>query len=65
MDLLVIKSGDAYLRFTAEGYELTNMSKASVYPLSQEDSVQKLLTKYQDDLSDLSIKMLTITEKDY
>lgn len=34
-ELLIIKSGDDYLRFTADGFEPCSLSKASVYPLAQ------------------------------
>lgn len=34
-ELLIIKSGSDYLRFTADGFELCSLSKASVFPLAQ------------------------------
>jgi hypothetical protein len=34
-ELLIIKSGSEYLRFTADGFESSSLSKASVFPLTQ------------------------------
>ncbi len=65
MELLTIKSDEQYLRFTAQGYELTNMSKASVYPLSQENKVVEFYNKYLSELNNLQVKKLIIIEEDY
>ncbi|MDK9708540.1 MAG: hypothetical protein OEL83_15970 [Desulforhopalus sp.] len=34
-ELLIIKSGSEYLRFTADGFQRCRLNKASVFPLAQ------------------------------
>ena len=65
MELLVLKSGEQYLRIIPEGYELVNMSKASVYPLIQEEKVRSIYHSLKDELQVLEIKKLIITEADF
>ncbi len=65
MELLVLKSGDSYLRIIVDGYELVNMSKASVYPLMQEEKVKSICQSLKDELEGLVIRKLIITETDY
>lgn len=65
MELLVLKSGDSYLRIIADGYELVNMSKASVYPLMQEEKVKSICQSLKDELEGVVIRKLIITETDY
>jgi len=65
MELLVLKSGEQYLRIIPEGYELVNMSKASVYPIAQAEQVNVLWQSYIEELAGLEIRKLVITETDY
>lgn len=65
MELLVLKSGEAYLRIVPDGYERVNMSKASVYPIDQKEKVEKICRTLQDQLNDVTIRKLIIIEEDY
>jgi len=40
-ELLIVKSGEDYFRFIADGYEICGLNKASVYPLSQYEDAKK------------------------
>jgi len=65
MELLVLKNGTDYLRIIIDGYELVNMSKASVYPIAQEEKVKAIYQSLKDELESLEIRKLIITETDY
>ncbi len=65
MELLCLKQNKQYLRIVEEGYELTDMNKASVYPISQTEKVQSLFRQFQNETAELKIVKLTITEEEY
>lgn len=60
--LLVVKKNDKYLRFTETGFEVCQMNKASVYPLSEEHKVTELCRQLKD-IVGLKIMKLTIIEE--
>ena len=65
MELLILKSGERYLKTSLTEYELVDLNKASVFPLDQLEQVrefeQKALTQ---GFTDLSVKKLVLTEED-
>ncbi len=65
MELLILKSGEKYLRILDETFEFTGLNKASVFQLSDENSVIEKYNQLRLELKDLSIKKLTIQETDY
>ncbi len=60
--LLVVKKNDEYLRFTETGFEVCQMNKASVYPLSEEQQVTELCRRLKD-IVGVKIMKLTIIEE--
>ena len=40
MELLIIKSGEEYIRVTGEGYHLCALDKASVFPFKKMETVK-------------------------
>ncbi len=65
MVLLGIKSDGKYLKIEKDGFQLTNMNKASVYPVKEIEMVKKLCINYKNQLSSLNIIKLTIIEEPY
>jgi hypothetical protein len=65
MSLLVIKVDDNYVRVLAEGYELVSIKKATVFSYSEEEKVLELYKSLKQELEDVTIKRLIITEEDY
>lgn len=60
--LLVVKKDDEYLRFTETGFEVCQMNKASVYPLSEEQQVTDLCKRLKE-TAGVKIMELTIIEE--
>lgn len=65
MELLIFKTNNNYLRFTDTGYEFTGINKATVFPFSDKEKVMEKFNSLKQELNDLLIKKLTITESDY
>lgn len=66
MQLLVIKEGTEYFRFTDKGYERCPMQKASVYPLKAEEKVRLMLDDLRaEGIDTAAIYCLTITEEPF
>jgi hypothetical protein len=63
MELLCLKSDHKYLHITSDTFELTSMSKASVYAVSESDTVKTLFYKFKGELKDLHVVKLKITEE--
>lgn len=63
MKLLCLKTGDKYLKINNTTFELTSISKASVYSILQKDDVKDYYNKFKSNFTDLSIKQLTISEE--
>ncbi len=63
--LLIIKSGDSYIRIREDGYHLVGLDKASVFPGEQLETVRE----HFDEMAllgfeDLCIKKLKIREEE-
>lgn len=65
MELLCLKFGEKYIRVPEEGYEITGMNKASVFPVSDSEKVMRLLAKYKKELHGLKIVKLRVIEEEY
>lgn len=66
MQLLIIKDGKDYFRFSDSGYERCAMQKASVYPMDAVEKVEALLDGLrQEGVEGASIYRLTIIEEPY
>ena len=65
MELLIIKTGTAYLRVKPEGFFTVGLDKASVFPMDKLDHVRTLEKKARaQGFSDVRIKKLILTERD-
>ncbi|MCK5131278.1 MAG: hypothetical protein KAR40_03900 [Candidatus Sabulitectum sp.] len=65
MELLCIKHRHNYIRLLEEGYQLTDMNRASVYPLSEVEKVRTSFRTLGKELDTLKIVKLTILEEDF
>ena len=64
MDLLIIKTGDDYIRVKPDAYEAVGMDKASVFPMPQLDRVKEHLTKARSSgFPEAAIYRLHLTEE--
>lgn len=64
-ELLIVKAGDDYIRFTKGGYERCTMNKGSVFPLSGLDEVKKKCMDLSAEISNLRLVKLTIHEESF
>ena len=63
MELLIIKSGDRYVRVNENANRLCGIDKASVYPLEKLDAVRRLAAELrQQGFKDIGIRRLVLTE---
>ncbi len=65
IELITIKAGKDYFRFNEEKFTRCNMSKASVYPLSDLDKATILCQQLQKSNIDAKLMKLTITEESF
>ncbi len=66
LELLIIRTGDSYLRFKPEGYQICGMSKASVFPFSQIDHVRELhRSSIENGVPHAEIRKLVIVEEPF
>ena len=64
MDLLIIKTGDNYIRVRQNAYEAVDMDKASVFPMPQIARVKEHLAKARSSgFSEAAIYRLHLTEE--
>ena len=63
MELVAIKVGKKYVRFVGETFELCNMDKASVVPISKLAEIRTMLATVIPTAPDAVIVKLTITEE--
>ena len=64
MKLLILKSGQEYIRFKDHEPRLVSIDKASVFPLSQMAEVQQHLFHLKaQGFADVCIKKLVLTEE--
>ncbi len=64
-ELLIVKSGNDYIRFREEGFERCSMNKGSVFALSKVEEVKSKCNELGVDVSELQIMKLTITEESF
>ena len=65
MELLIIKEGDDYFRFTDNGFERCTMSRGTVFPLSRlEDAKAACKTLMEKNITGRLMKLI-IVEKPY
>ena len=62
-ELLIVKSGDRYVRFKNSTALVVDLEKASVFPLDQIDTLQEKIRQFG--LETACIKKLILTEEDY
>jgi len=66
MELLIIKSGQDYVRVKTENYILCQLDKASVFPIDNLDEVKKHVKKLQEkDFPLIAIYKLTLKEEPF
>ena len=64
MELLIIKSGEDYVRVKTENYSLCRLDKASVFPIDNLDEVKKHVKKLKEkDFPLIAIYRLTLIEE--
>ncbi|MFT5701944.1 MAG: hypothetical protein ACI8ZB_004848 [Desulforhopalus sp.] len=64
-ELLIVKAGGDYIRFTEGGFERCVMGKGSVFSLSQVDEVKKKCTEIAGDVAGLQLMKLSISEEPF
>lgn len=63
MELLIIKEGDEYFRFTDEGFERCSMSRGTVFPLSSlEDAKAACKTLIKKNIAGRLMKLIIVEE---
>jgi hypothetical protein len=66
MELLIIKSGEQYLRVKDDQYLLVGLTKASVFPVEKLSLVKEHQAAAESaGFSELHLKKLILTEEDY
>jgi hypothetical protein len=64
MELLIIKSGEDYVRVKTENYNLCQLDKASVFPIDHLDQVKKHVKKLKEkDFPFIAIYKLKLIEE--
>lgn len=63
MELLIIKAGDDYFRFSNDDFEICTMQKASVYPVEDIADVKEHRDLLRKQGIDADIYVLNITEE--
>jgi hypothetical protein len=64
MELLIIKSGEDYVRVKTENYSLCRLDKASVFAIDNLDEVKKHVNKLKEkDFPLITIYKLTLIEE--
>jgi hypothetical protein len=64
MELLIIKSGEDYVRVKTGNHSLCRLDKASVFPIDNLDEVKKHVKKLKEkDFSLIAIYKLTLIEE--
>ncbi|SDO36245.1 hypothetical protein [Desulforhopalus singaporensis] len=65
IELIVVKAGDDYFRFTQDGFTRCSMNKASVYPLDHLDQAIKGQAELKKAGLDGKLMKLVITEEPF
>lgn len=65
MELLLIKSGEDYIRYKDNQYLKVGLDKASVFPMDQLDKVKRYASDMENhQFKNIVIKKLVLTEED-
>lgn len=64
-ELLIVKAGADYIRFTEGGFERCAMNRGAVFPLSQAEDVKRKCDLFSADTPDLQLVKLSIYEEPY
>ena len=65
MDLLILKTGNDYIRFKDGKYLLVGLDKASVYPMDQIDQVRTHMSELEKNgFKNVRIRKLILSEED-
>ncbi len=64
-ELLIVKTGEDYCRFTEDGFERCSMNKASVFPLAQLGEAKAWCSKLDAVGIESVLMKLTITEEPF
>lgn len=64
-ELIIVKTGEDYCRFTEDGFERCSMNKASVFPLAQLDEAKGWCAKLETVGVASVLTKLTITEEPF
>ena len=66
MELLIIKSGEDYVRVKSENYNVCRLDKASVFPIDNLDEVKKHVKKLKEkDFPLIAIYKLALIEEPF
>lgn len=66
VELLILKSGDDYIRIEGDRYRKCRLDKASVFPLEQSEKVMTHLTELkQNHFAEAAVFRLILEEKPY
>ena len=66
IDLLIIKTGEEYIRFKDKEYIPCRLDKASVFPMEQLETVKNHHQKLQNShFKDVSIRKLILSEEPF
>lgn len=64
-ELLIVKTGEDYIRFRKVGFERCAMNKGSVFPLSSAEEVKSKCNELRENTPDVQIMKLTIVEESF
>ena len=64
-ELLIIKAGEQYLRFSGSEYNVCPLNKASVFPLDQAEDAKKHCRRLEAEGVAAVLTKLTIIEQPY
>ena len=64
-ELLMVKTGSDYIRFTKDGFERCSMNKGSVFPLSEAEDVKRKCGPLGVAVSAIQLVKLSIYEEPY
>ena len=66
MELLILKTGKAYIRVKPDGFHVVGLDKASVFPMDQILKVREYEARLRElEFPDICIKKLVLTEQDF
>lgn len=65
MELIIIKTGDRYIRVQDDGFHVVQISQASVFPMDEIETARRHETELLDaGFKAISLKKLVLTEEE-